>query len=772
MASPASVAVFYLARLAEGPAALQRFFASYRNHPAGMSHELVVIAKTDSEDRDLAKISDMAGVPHRLFRFPDDGGMDIHAYAAALRATDCEYGCFLNTFTQLRADDWLAKLHAGITTPGVGLVGATGSYESLHDSWKILNAVSWCCLQRTAYDPAIAAAFEWYLKMAAARWLKPGTHLDRRLLAGIKAALRLQADWKTSLATFEDQVWTSLIAPGGPAEPWAAFPRFPNPHIRTNAFMVAKQTFEELTPVAASKLACCRFESGRTGLSRHVAARGLGLLVVGSDGQGYPVDAWPESGTFRSGVQENLLATDNQTDAYDSMTTAVQRTHRVLSWGGYLVGHESIVPPLFSLTTRGPASDILREHQGVASLPRREPRISVVIPTRGRIDLVRQAIHTVVQQQYDRLQLVVFGNGCAGKDAELVRLVHAMAPGRAAYHASESFLSVTDSWNRAINLADGDYVLLMGDDDGLAPGYCSRIAELATQFDQPELIVSNLYQFCHPGTCGDHRLRTLPVGRFVQGSTAAFLLPTAEARQSVESSLRLQRRFFFNMQAYTMSRRLLDRVRGNGPVFRSSFPDYYLANVALALSERTVVEPRPLAIQSVSAGSFGSNLFAGTVDDGMALLNNDLGQDPVHRHNQHMLLPYDQYTTNVFLTMGHVRERLGVDWPVPDVGRYRRNQVLQTIDRHRKHWISWAMGRASGFLLQRLSLHERAWAVLTWTALVVDKLLPRRHRRWYAYRCRSASQYDFTPCQHVLCDTPHASMPQAYETIRLRLQHT
>jgi hypothetical protein len=46
-----------------------------------------------------------------------------------------------------------------------------------------------------------------------------------------------------------------------------------------------------------------------------------------------------------------------------------------------------------------------------------------------------------------------------------------------------------------------------------------------------------------------------------------------------------------------------------GDVFRLPFPDYYLANVALARARDVVVVPEPMAIAGVSKASFGFTLF-------------------------------------------------------------------------------------------------------------------------------------------------------------------
>ena len=70
-------------------------------------------------------------------------------------------------------------------------------------------------------------------------------------------------------------------------------------------------------PGEKTKIACCEFESGETGLSRHLINKGKRLLIVGADGRGFDVVDWPDSRTFGSENVPNLLVADNQTRAFN-----------------------------------------------------------------------------------------------------------------------------------------------------------------------------------------------------------------------------------------------------------------------------------------------------------------------------------------------------------------------------------------------------------------------------------------------------------------------
>ena len=95
------------------------------------------------------------------------------------------------------------------------------------------------------------------------------------------------------------------------------FPSFPNPHIRSNAFMMERVFFNNVTNgiEIKTKFDAYHFESGKESLTRLTLKFG-NVLVVGANGRGYEPKFWPMSGTFKTGIQENLLISDNQTKIY------------------------------------------------------------------------------------------------------------------------------------------------------------------------------------------------------------------------------------------------------------------------------------------------------------------------------------------------------------------------------------------------------------------------------------------------------------------------
>ncbi len=109
----------------------RRFVASYLAHPAGCEHRLYVVTKGFTNAEDEARLRAMlVSVAHTQITVADDS-FDIGAYRDWAVAVDEELVCLFNTASEILGDLWLLKLLVNFRLPGVGIVGATGSFESL-----------------------------------------------------------------------------------------------------------------------------------------------------------------------------------------------------------------------------------------------------------------------------------------------------------------------------------------------------------------------------------------------------------------------------------------------------------------------------------------------------------------------------------------------------------------------------------------------------------------------------------------------------------------
>lgn len=270
------ICVIHLVRKKNGLEPFRSFVSSYMGHRAGVEHDLMIIYKGFSSKADMAPYEKLLqSVPHSNMQVADIG-YDLRAYFFAAEKLNNKYLCFLNSFSIILEHEWLSKLYQHITQPNVGLVGATGCWGSL-----IIG------------------------KQSTNKNLPVWKKILRKLL------------WRV-IRMYMRQYFLD----------------FPNPHVRTNGFMISRNVMLRIKKgLILTKLHAYRLESGKQSITKQVMGMGLKPIVVGRDGIGYEIKDWLASNTFWHGNQENLLIADNQTRRFSEDNLDLRQLLETFAWG-------------------------------------------------------------------------------------------------------------------------------------------------------------------------------------------------------------------------------------------------------------------------------------------------------------------------------------------------------------------------------------------------------------------------------------------------------
>ena len=112
------------------------------------------------------------------------------------------------------------------------------------------------------------------------------------------------------------------------------FPDFPNPHIRTNAFMINRKLMLRIKyKRLKNKFMAYIMESGRNSITKQVLSMGFDVVVIDRWGGNYNIEQWPDSKTFWIDDQQNLLISDNQTRLYEKAEEEEKSKLAYLAWG-------------------------------------------------------------------------------------------------------------------------------------------------------------------------------------------------------------------------------------------------------------------------------------------------------------------------------------------------------------------------------------------------------------------------------------------------------
>lgn len=278
------ICVVHLVRAQNGIDPLRRFLSSYGRNPAGVAHDLVFVLKGfPGKMLDAQYEAQLESVEHRRLFVPD-WGYDITAYFHAARIfQDHEFFCFLNSFSEILAQNWLLKLHRTSLSENAGVAGATGSHQGFHPDWKSI------------------------------------ANRDRfSLRSGWKRRL-LEVPLIEELNEFVNRILS---------------PPFPNPHVRTNAFLIRRDAMLALHPqITLTKRLSYGFESGWHNMTRQILGMGRPAILVGKNGNAYHIDDWAHSDIFWQNDQGNLLVADNQTRRYEMADAETRKIFSHYAWG-------------------------------------------------------------------------------------------------------------------------------------------------------------------------------------------------------------------------------------------------------------------------------------------------------------------------------------------------------------------------------------------------------------------------------------------------------
>ena len=276
-----NVTVVHLVWLPYGIELFRSFIGSYVRYPAGADHRLLILfngIKDEAETRAYHELIGKYGITYSSKYL--SGGQDIDAYFFAAKEIKTDYLFFLNSFSVLNTSDWLLKYIPAFDS-STGIISATASNQS-HVSLVFQN-------NNFRYESS-------------------------------KGFLINFRKYKLMLKAFF--YWRSLFKP------------FPNPHLRSNAFMIRRDIFLSLKRIPIkNKLDAYRFESGRNGMTIQILKKGLHALVIDKHGKTYEPHEWKDSKTFWWANQENLMISDNQTRIYDNASPAEKEFMSKTAWG-------------------------------------------------------------------------------------------------------------------------------------------------------------------------------------------------------------------------------------------------------------------------------------------------------------------------------------------------------------------------------------------------------------------------------------------------------
>ncbi len=236
-------------------------------------------------------------------------------------------------------------------------------------------------------------------------------------------------------------------------------------------------------------------------------------------------------------------------------------------------------------------------------------KLSLVIPTRERARFLRESIATATACRDPDIEILISDNASTD-DTQAV--INGFADPRIKAVQTGRRVSMRQNFENAIEESSGDYIIMIGDDDGFLAGQIPILRRILAD-RQPDVLSWKIPTFGWPVAPGGNAgVRFIKSGCY--GKPVAADLGALKHAKSTANSLGLTRQPV--LYHGCVSRTYLQSLRGNsGAIIAGKIPDVYFTQAAIIRGGNFQHTGHPFTINGYSFASTGGATHAYSSED-------------------------------------------------------------------------------------------------------------------------------------------------------------
>ncbi|CCY24692.1 putative uncharacterized protein [Brachyspira sp. CAG:484] len=234
------------------------------------------------------------------------------------------------------------------------------------------------------------------------------------------------------------------------------------------------------------------------------------------------------------------------------------------------------------------------------------PKISILIPTKNGGRYLSYCIDSIIKQDYKNLEIIVSNNYSTDNTKEYLSTI---TDERVKVIVPERRLSLTENYEFALSHATGDWVMFVGDDDGVQSYFFKLVPYLIQKAEEKNinLICSDRAYFYWSGCETLHP----------ESKVSYWARPDITIEKSMDHIYKI----LLNYESYTnvpqmyttslFSRKFINKIKHlqNNLFYNSQPPDVDAAAIALSTEEKFLYSAIPLGWVGTSSKSYGTLLL-------------------------------------------------------------------------------------------------------------------------------------------------------------------
>ena len=245
-------------------------------------------------------------------------------------------------------------------------------------------------------------------------------------------------------------------------------------------------------------------------------------------------------------------------------------------------------------------------------------KFSILIPSKNGEKYIENCIKSVIDQDFEDYEIIIGDNNNNKFFKDVLSKYLNNNKIKVINHNRD--ISVTENWRSCLEASNGDYIIMLGDDDCLLPNALSKIDYIISLNNKPECLSFNGISFYSANSFEDIEFGAYKSNFFdyTRYKILEGWLSKKQCIKIVNKMYNFENHIPLNMQPHVISKLAISRIKKS--IYQPPFPDHYALNALLLTSTNWYISYQKIVAVGISNKSFGHYYFNSKSSEGLRYL--------------------------------------------------------------------------------------------------------------------------------------------------------
>jgi len=251
---------------------------------------------------------------------------------------------------------------------------------------------------------------------------------------------------------------------------------------------------------------------------------------------------------------------------------------------------------------------------------------SILLPSKNGHNYIENSILSVIDQDFKDYELIIGNNNNNDKFNIIVdKYIKSHSNIKVINHNKS--IPVHENWQSCLDLSNGQYIIMLGDDDCLLKNSLSKIHNTINKYNFPEALSFNGISYYEMGSYKNSKYAYYKENFFnyKKNKINEGYINKNKRIEIVKKMFNFENILPLNMQTHILSKKIINKIKK--PIYQPPFPDHYALNASLLLSENWLVSYKKIIAVGISNKSFGHYFYSDQKNKGIEYLGLDFKFD-------------------------------------------------------------------------------------------------------------------------------------------------